>query len=720
MIDERLPFLKRLRVELSDPLRYRLALRTAIACLVVEIATALLHLTHVSWALFSAFVIIQLSRGATVQKAMMLIAGTAAGCAVGFLVTCSLLGHSIIMVWLFSVWAICAMYAGRRGLYPYAFLLATLTPFIVGFSGTVSYGQIASVAAARFVDIAVGVVIACGVVVLVWPIDEVSHVLSNTGGTVKRVLRFSIAVSTWRSKDLARIGWEARKSLARQDFLLKNIEFGETHGHEKQQVQALQTPLRSLLGHALYIHGILRRDPSIERPVVMSPFLDGLASFVEELLRIPDAKVLDYLAGCSKAIGRLCADLERERHSLLKNHVSSDHPACVSPERTVLLFYLTETLSELVEIATKKRPAKTSASVGPGKSLTEKLFPNGRIDRTSLKDAVKIVTSVLIASVVWTIPTGNAQATVSAALVANQGRQVASYKKLAFRLLGTLLGGAIGFGYAAAVQSTHLALLGLSACVLLLCSYVGLGDEDWSYAGYSTGVCFILCIGTAGGELNAFHAAAGRMKGIVLGGMTGAMAAKFLFPFDYRKKIHELREYLVVLYARGIALIGQACATNHAATEETWELLMEMRKSTMECESVIHDAVWDRLEHLRKRSAMMADADRVRLLYRHFFSAFAVSKRLESCPVEPEIADKVRSILAVTSSVLKEKGVPPESIDGTFFAAELDKTKQMIGDTLDVIAREARDDEPGAEEGLFYVGILLHYLNDIIGELHHI
>ena len=621
-----------------------------------------------------------------------------------FFVGFALSGHSLIMVWVFSGWAVCLVYASRRGVYPYALLIASITPFIVGFSGAAALGQ---VAAARFIDITVGVLVAWVVAVLIWPVDEVSHVMSNAGRAVKRVLQFSIAVAVRPPENQARLGREARKCFERQDFLLKSIEFPDTHGYGKQQIQALQTPLKSLFGHALYIQAILRKDPyfrNAEPPADLSPFLDRLSSFVKGLSRTPDAEVLDHLAGSGNLIGGLCADMEERRHCLVTYHNSASLP----PEWTILLFYLTETLSEIAGIAGEKGPVKASGPVGRTERLVARLFPKGHIDRTSLRDAVKVAASIVIASILWAMPTGNAQATVSAGLVANQGTQIASMRRLFYRMSGTLIGGALGFAYVAALHSTNAGLIGMSPLILLLSSYVGLGDEDWSYAGYTAGLCFILCISTAGGEPNVFEAAAHRMEGVVLGGMSAALVARFLFPFDYRKKIREIREDLGNLHVRGLEVIGRAFTTDHATAEEIWDFRLHMRRETMAYESIIRDAIWDRFDHIRKRSAMRSESQRLRSTYRHFFAAFAISKHLESHPLHPEITNKMHTILKETAKFLKTPS--PET-------GRRNALNQMIRTAQEALAARTPSDNPGTEEGLFYVRILLHYINDIIEEL---
>jgi uncharacterized membrane protein YgaE (UPF0421/DUF939 family) len=720
MYDEKLPFRERLKIELSDPLRYRLALRTATACLVVQVLVVLLKLPDGSWALLSAFLIVQLSRGSTLRKGSMRIAGTAAGCLAGFLVFCAFNAHPLVIIGLLSAWVLCLAYVAQRGFYPYAMLLASLTPFMVSFGGASSCGQASHIALERFFDITLGVLIAWAVVVLLWPIDEASHLLSNTGKTVKRLLCLLLGVVTGQSRGLLKLEWKTRKSLERQDFFLKDADFQEIRGYRKEQIDALQMPLKSLFVHTLHAESMLRTESRYEEGRLedpLSPFLEELRAFIEAVEHLPDAKVLDHLSGCSDTVSSLSKHLEREHYSMLQGAPFCNVNPWPPPPGLALLMYTTATLRELVEISTGKRSIKAACTTHAPANLVQTIFPERRIDGASLKNAIKLMTSVLLASVLWVIRTGNVQAAISAGIVANQAKQSASYMKLVFRLLGTLVGGAMGLAYVASVPAGPAWLIGLSPAILFLCSYVGLGDEDWSYVGLTAGLCFILCLGAAEGGLQAFGVAVLRIKGVVAGGMTAAVVMKFLFPFDYHKRMGELRRELLLLYERSIAVTEEVVTGGNVTGEEIQALRMEMRKVSIEYVSLISDASWDRLQFMRKRRTMEVEANSVRSLYRHFFSILSVCKPLASGTiVEPEIMENLRQIFADTSSFLRTRALPQAAFQPSP-PAEMEEAKTSIFATLDRLSSPRQNLTPGTEEVLFFLNLLLQYLNRIIQEL---
>jgi hypothetical protein len=450
----------------------------------------------------------------------------------------------------------------------------------------------------------------------------------------------------------------------------------------------------------------------------LSPFLEELRGFVERIEHQPDEKVLDHLSGCGDAVRSLSAHLEQRRHTILPDTPSCDGDAWPPPLGVAVLIYTTETLQELVEISAGKGSMKADhtirAPVGPAQTF----FPAGRIDGTSLKNAIKFMISVLLASVLWVLPTGNVQAAISAGIVANQAKQSASYKKLLFRLLGTLLGGAIGLAYVVSVPPGPAWLVGLSPAILLICSYVGLGDEDWSYVGLTAGLCFILCLGAAEEGLRAFGVATLRIHGVVAGGMTAAVVMKFLLPFNYLKSIGELGQKLLSLYARAIAVTEGVVTGGNVTDEEMRLLRMEMRNRSIECVALIGDATWDRLRLVRKREAMKAEAASIRSLYHHFFSIFALSRSLVPSVIGPETLEDLRQIFADMESFLRVQSLQQRDALKPSPPAELKEAKNAISATLDRMSPARKNPEPETkEENLFFLKLLLQCLGSIIQEL---
>ncbi|MGV8118469.1 MAG: FUSC family protein [Candidatus Xenobiia bacterium LiM19] len=183
----RLSFREIVHSELSASLRLRLALKTAIACIIGEMAVIALHLSQGYWVIITFFVVMQFTVSTTTKKALMRIVGTASGCIVGLvLVTLIPERHSLILSVL-SVWCMVLLYVSLRGVYPYACLLAALTPMVIAFTGSGHMPGTASLALSRFTDIAVGSTIAWLVTIFVMPVSEMKEINLNSGRLIRDV-----------------------------------------------------------------------------------------------------------------------------------------------------------------------------------------------------------------------------------------------------------------------------------------------------------------------------------------------------------------------------------------------------------------------------------------------------------------------------------------------------------------------------------------------------
>jgi hypothetical protein len=199
--------------------------------------------------------------------------------------------------------------------------------------------------------------------------------------------------------------------------------------------------------------------------------------------------------------------------------------------------------------------------------------------------------------------------------------------------------------------------------------------------------------------------------------MTAAVVMKFLLPFNYLKSIGELRQKLLSLYARAIAVTEGVVTGGNVTDEEMRLLRMEMRNTSIECVTLIGDATWDRLRLTRERAAMKAEATSIRSLYHHFFFIFAISRSLVPSVIGPETLEDLRQIFSDMESFLRAQSLQQRDALKPSPPAELKEAKNAISATLDRMSLERQNSEPETKENFFFLKLLLQCLGSIILEL---
>jgi|GEM_PF-2209653 len=704
----RLSFREIIHSELSDSLRLRLALKTAIACIIGEMAVLALHLSQGYWVIITIFVVMQFTVSTTTKKALMRIVGTAAGCIVGLiLVTLIPERHSLILGVL-SVWCMVLLYFSLRGVYPYACLLAALTPMVIAFTGSGHMPGAASLALSRFTDIAVGSTIAWLVTIFVMPVSEMKEIKLNSGRLIKDVLAFALTVAEGSSIETV-MERKLRKTLKRQEFLCAAIDSSMAPYLGIRRYCSILSVGSFLFIHVNHVITILiqtgsGREYDLSRA---SQFLAEIRQFMMRLKAIPDEHVLSFLADNRAYIGSL--------HDLLSSSFSVI--LATKPEeremnyRLKILFHILDFLSEISAIGgDMDRPGDEKA----GKEKPLCLLPGKRLDPDSALQALKSTLAVTIAALLWVVPFHSPQAGISALLVSLSGHQSPSYRKMFFRVLGTVLGGAAGLAIMIVMVYLHWIVFIMLPLLLFMFSYIGFGDEEWSYSGVTSGICFVLCINLALMHQDSMTAVLNRVEGVVLGGIIAAAVTRFLFPTDYQGKMKILETELSAFQGTCIEVCGACLEGTSADEEEFLALKTRLRELTKRYRELVMDYLLDRMppaparQHHCERTEIMLD------IYRDIVSLF-YSLRHMTLPPPRRDREPLGELMRESRKLFPGmEGNPQSEFDDVTFSEALSRVREALSE---IRGATCNDGNAGLSwESVLYLDVILHDLN-ILREL---
>src|SRR5215469_3497079 len=157
------------------------------------------------WAMFTVFIVANPLTGAVRSKTVFRLIGTATGAAIALLLIPPLVDAPVLLSLAISLWIGLCLYVSLQDRRPrsYAFVLASYTAAIVGFSAVNTPNAIFDTAVARVEEISVGLV--CGAVAhsVIFP----QNVLEGLSDRIDRTLRRSgawitDALATTQSSDL--------------------------------------------------------------------------------------------------------------------------------------------------------------------------------------------------------------------------------------------------------------------------------------------------------------------------------------------------------------------------------------------------------------------------------------------------------------------------------------------------------------------------------------
>ena len=548
-----------LRTELApSPARWRATARIVIACLVATTLAMTFRIPNTHWLIVTIFIVSQPNVGATLDKALLRLAGTIVG-ALGVIATVIAFPQQ---PW-FQIPAIALLigtsaFLSRTTTYPYVAMLGGLT--VVLFLGSSAVHPTTSVDEGlwRLAAVALAEVIATAAHLLLWPDDpedlllkDVERVLGLVDQRLKRLLRGDPLPQNDAGR--ARVADEVFNGLVRHLDLLANAE----------------TRYRSLRGRhseQLVLIGALNRIATA------SLTLESLAARARDRFAGDDASAA--LTGRVQAVADAIARLQRaiaERQPVGDDTVA----ALVQPPRLVGrdLPFLPSLLD--MERAVAEVPAATAfldrdARSAPRADLARSFLESGSTgfftpacswsNTRDLRFAAQVTIAAMIcylltAALDWP---GLSTAVVTCVIVA-QSSFGATVQKALLRIAGAVVGAALGIGAILLVVpniDTLPPFLILVAVTTTVAAYVVTGSARISYVGIQIALALALTLLDPFGPSIDLVKPRDRVVGILLGNLVTAGVAFWLWPVlagdEMAKSLQSALKHLAALSRFGI------------------------------------------------------------------------------------------------------------------------------------------------------------------------
>ena len=548
-----------LRTELApSPARWRATARIVIACLVATTLAMTFRIPNTHWLIVTIFIVSQPNVGATLDKALLRLAGTIVG-ALGVIATVIAFPQQ---PW-FQIPAIALLigtsaFLSRTTTYPYVAMLGGLT--VVLFLGSSAVHPTTSVDEGlwRLAAVALAEVIATAAHLLLWPDDpedlllkDVERVLGLVDQRLKRLLRGDPLPQNDAGR--ARVADEVFNGLVRHLDLLANAE----------------TRYRSLRGRhseQLVLIGALNRIATA------SLTLESLAARARDRFAGDDASAA--LTGRVQAVADAIARLQRaiaERQPVGDDTVA----ALVQPPRLVGrdLPFLPSLLD--MERALAEVPAATAfldrdARSAPRADLARSFLEGGRTgfftpacswsNTRDLRFAAQVTIAAMICYLVtaaldWP---GLSTAVVTCVIVA-QSSFGATVQKALLRIAGAVVGAVLGIGAILLVVpniDTLPPFLIVVAVTTAVAAYVVTGSARISYVGIQIALALALTLLDPFGPSIDLVKPRDRVVGILLGNLVTAAVAFWLWPVlageEMAKSLQSALKHLAVLSRFGI------------------------------------------------------------------------------------------------------------------------------------------------------------------------
>ncbi|MBY0277047.1 FUSC family protein [Candidatus Binatia bacterium] len=547
-----------LRAELApSPARWRTTARIVIACIVATALAMSLRIPNAHWLIVTIFIVSQPNVGATLDKAVLRLAGTIVG-ALGVIVTVIAFPQQPwFQLPLIALLIGSSAFLSRTTSYPYVAMLGGLT--IVLFLGSSEVHPTTSVDDGlwRLAAIALAEVIATAAHLVLWPDDpedlllkDVERILTLVEERLERLLRGVHEADGDAGR--ARIADGVFNGLVRHLDLLSNAE----------------TRYRSLRGRhseQLVLIGATNRVATAS--LTLESLLEHMSG------RLPAADAGDPLSAritaLVHAMGRLRRALAERRPAGAQDVAALAGPAPLVGRDLTFLPSLLDMERALTEI-----PAATAfldrATRAPRGDLAPSPLEGGATsfftpactwsNTRDLRFAAQVSLAsmlcyLLVAGLDWP---GLSTAVVTCVVVA-QSSFGATVQKALLRIAGAIVGGVLGIGSILLVipyiDSLPPFLLVIGACSAVA-AYVVAGSARISYVGIQIALAFALTLLDAMGPSIDLVKPRDRVLGILVGNVVTAAVTFWLWPVlagaEMQKSLVSALRHLAALSGFGI------------------------------------------------------------------------------------------------------------------------------------------------------------------------
>lgn len=555
-----------LRAELApSPARWRTTARIVIACVVATALAMTLRIPKAHWLIVTIFIVSQPNVGATLDKALLRLAGTVVG-ALGVIGTVVAFPQQPwFQLPMIALLIGISAFLSRTTSYPYVAMLGGLT--VVLFLGGSEVHPTVSVDDGlwRLATIALAEVIATTAHFLLWPDDpedlllkDVERILKLVEERLARLLRGVRAVDGDAGR--ARVADGVFNGLVRHLDLLSNAEtrYRSLRGRHSEQlvligatnrVATASLTLESLLEHAAGRR--LEADASDPLAARIGAIAEAAARLSRALAERRPASAQDVaaLAHPTELVGR---DLPFLPPLLEMERALSEVPAATT--------FLDRTASQpRADLASSPLEGGATGFFTPACS-----WSNTRDLRFALQVSLaSMICYLLVAGLDWP---GLSTAVVTCVVVA-QSSFGATVQKAMLRIAGAIVGAVLGIGSILLVipyiDSLPPFLLVIGVCSAVA-AYVVAGSARISYVGIQIALAFALTLLDSMGPSIDLVLPRDRVIGILLGNVVTAAVTFWLWPVlagdEMRKSLVSALRHLAALSRFGIEGGGERVA----------------------------------------------------------------------------------------------------------------------------------------------------------------
>jgi multidrug resistance protein MdtO len=505
-------FLQMLGSELAPtPGRARATARIVVACLVTTTVVMALHLEHGSFAIITIFIVSQANTGATLQKAVLRLAGTTLGGSVGIVAYILFADRPWLRVALIGPLAAFFIFLSNTTTAPYLGVLGAVTVVLVMTVPETNPEAGVYVGLWRFAMVALGVAITTAAQMLLWPDDPEDQLLEALGERLTAIEGLVSSLHDGRPVDSGPLDALMLTGFSRQLDLLDNIAarypaLRLRHAEQVALIAGLEQLLTAAVGLA---HATSRHQAATSAPV-----RDRLAAVGAACARLRHAFETRQPMASSPSPHPLASDAEVAAAGgapLLPALVEMERAVATLPETTGFL----DRTQPMGPIPTPRSPLDVpsdSPFFTPAFSLT-----NTEAIGVALRTGLCANLSYLLyEGAAWS---GLSTAVITC-IVVSQSSLGASTRKSLLRIAGATFGGLLGlFTIAIAMPNMDRlpSLLVVVAAGMGLAAWIFTGSARISYAGLQTGLAFAVSALNDLGATTDLAPPRDRVVGILLG-----------------------------------------------------------------------------------------------------------------------------------------------------------------------------------------------------------
>ncbi|MFA6033064.1 MAG: FUSC family protein [Myxococcota bacterium] len=533
-----------------------IAFKTAVAALLALRISMWLGLSHPYWSAFTVFVLMTPFFGASIEKGVMRLAGTAAGCILGMLIAVVSTGHPAVLIACVFLCALFAAYMGTGPRFPYAATLCGVTAMMVALPSIERPDAAFAIAWARTAEIATGIIIA-----LLFDLalrtrtaaDEFSIVLKKMIADAAGLVAVFAAFGTSGTPPETNVEkeWIRRKMLSEFPRLRTLLNLAV---YDSGRIRARRQDYAAAIGN---LEDIFITITGLE----MNRAFTGPASFNANMRAELGAAIgsrkaaFDAVAGGDlgggpvEELGRALKAVEQKFEQLRADRV----PRGYSPEEVAQASAFFEELCALSAGLDRLRLNLADPGGASGTRAAAGRAVQGTANRTwrskRIRHALKGALAALAATGAWfwwdRAAGVSAVVTVMIVMLATPGQ---ADKKSILRLAGCALGGLVVL----AIQALHFSSLdswpAFVICffpAFMLFGFIQSGSPKYSYAGLQAALALALTMGDGGSGGMSASPVLERFLGIVLGVVIVAIVHRVLWPVQ---PVRELRERIAVFW----------------------------------------------------------------------------------------------------------------------------------------------------------------------------